>query len=319
MKFFSQVFPSDYCFLNEAAFWVAFGRLPEFELVEDGVDFRRSKELILQGEVDDRCIFIEEYFKSAGMDIEYESYSKWLLGDPGYNSLDEFDEMRHKFSLMFGDAMEGIDQFNDESRSRVEKIENWETPLHFLLDKSRISLLPYLMDGRIACEGWVELWSEDGEQVVGGDFQPIPATAWRPFNMNWEENSLQARDCEYKAIQAKTADLLHYFPSPPTVSKEASGVLFGNLFIADVATDSTDQPLRKKGRPSKTYDVGTVLQNVFMAKLKSGSLGDQKEAIVQEAIEWAKKMMGQDIARSTAQRHLLPVLELLPKSGARKS
>ena len=315
MKIYTLTQPAEFCYLEEAAQWIAFGRLPEPEFFAPGVESRRSQEVLDDGEANYISTFFEDEFRAAGVSLDYELYLEWSEVSPGFSGLKNFDEMAARLREALGEEVDGYDS---AARLKVKQIEDWEEPLKLMLDKARLKLIPLLMEGTLQGEGWVEYDPSPAEQETDAvrKFELIPASAWRPFNVDWPACTLQARDRSYNLIQLKTADLLKIFPIPPGNKTDVSASLYGDLIIINDAI-ADDKSLSRRGRPLKTgFAVGEVLASVFMDRLKKGELRGPKEAIVQEGIDWVHKTMGQRISRSTSQRYLAAVLELVPKSDA---
>lgn len=337
----------DTCYVQEVAYWVAFGRVPEFMPYEDRGDVRLDLEAMLSGDgngldwYDDGFASVE--FSSNGIDIDYERYIHGRIPD-----IDEYRRIREDLISRLekmdwnrvrraipeagskGEEIEDLEEFKASHQKDLEEAE-WARRMERLLkptvNRAQAAVFQALASGELKSFGYVEtdvlkaFLSDDDDRSPWPDYdkcllrQEIPAHVWTLDDFDWRQSTLQTPDVTYTHVQVKTEDMLRSFPTPHCQSSPLTCEAFGGVVIAK-DEDAPRASINKPGRPPRTYSVKAAIQNWFKAvvKEKPDYATGASETIIQDAIIFAQTYLGQEVPRSTIQHYLAPVLPSLPKT-----
>lgn len=117
-------------------------------------------------------------------------------------------------------------------------------------------------------------------------------------------------DLGWIGVQVDLCDLLALFPRSHLEAQVISGIVSGVALIVDDESGKS-ATLGKAPRGRRRKGGGAVeqaVQDEFAERLASGQLPEKAEGVWQEVMDWAKKALGEEISRSTAQRYLAPIL-----------
>lgn len=114
-------------------------------------------------------------------------------------------------------------------------------------------------------------------------------------------------------VQVETQKAFEIFPKPQLPYNDVQLRQVGS-FLRASRHSALPQSRTRRGRPKlQTAELDQVIRNEFRRRLKAGLLSEKREAIIQEAMDWAQTVLTKDISRSTAQRILKPIFDICPK------
>lgn len=103
MRLYIEAEVPDICYVTEAAYWVALGRVPAFHMEErkrgvseyEMVDFRLGEEAEWDGTLGDITdYFLESEFRAFGIEIDYERYFDGIYGTSGFTTEEYMDRLK---------------------------------------------------------------------------------------------------------------------------------------------------------------------------------------------------------------------------------
>lgn len=325
LRAYVAIEPAEVCYPFEAVAWVAFGKMPQAHLDDGGWETRGDAKAIANGYSPSG----EDLFSNDEMsnffenEVEAGRYFAARYIDPAVKSVDEYFN---------GDAV-----FHQRARGYVKQgprlesgfieakfVEVAEARISLARERARLKVHLALLDGRLSATGlripgeWhtvstTEWTDEFWDDLVGIERSNIPAEEWASASDAWHCNPEDVRTSKYLYPLVAVADLLQVFEAPDVGEVEISGFRIGaTLFIDDSEKNEKGPSKLPRGRQRKGDGaIAVAVKNEFARRLRDGSLPGKKEAIVQEVIGWVESVFDQEISRTTAQRYLAPVLELL--------
>lgn len=332
MMLFKRHYMPPTCYVQEAAYWVAFGRCPEFIPYEDHGDARDNPEAIMGMEGDPEHYdwgYTKLEMDIAEVDVDFDRYSAAKDGLSESNLLESMERLKNttiRDTYQWTDeqvrkVQEGINQRLRECADEIvearyaEEIDALMVPI---VDRARAAVFQELASGKIKAKGWVDLVSYDLESndiIYGrpidelGEFRLIQPSDWSLRGFDWQKSTLSARGNVYTLVQIDTDEMMDAFPEPFTGHVAMQAKIFAGCGLisdedAHVRTDfSPRRPSR--GRPPKLGGVvREAIQNYFRDRVLKGGASDKREAIVQEAMDFAKLVFNETISRPTAQNYL---------------
>lgn len=328
MEFYAKVIVPPTCYIHEATYWIAFGRVPEFIFDERGYDYRADVEPHLDHlepvvelsyydlveEVGalvpgtNRQSFAEKLDECSAMTAEE------IEAEASFNK-EQYEELCRKHpAIDWPGAEDVLDDLRKQKLAAAEKIVAVTDVLDHMLESARASLFASLIKGELRCEGvkpWLDRSGGEDNEVIRGEMQSIPTTAWKLSRIDWERAELGDPQREYGWIGAQVswAELIALFPGAHLAATEVKGQKAGMSVIFDA--DSVPTPTlipRRRGRPSKGDGwIEKAVVGHFKALHGRGQLAGKVEATVQEAIDWTFETFGETVGRSTMQKWLKPV------------
>lgn len=301
------------CYVLEAAYWLAFGRVPFFITGDGTQDARMGVDARYGGELYsfDSGFSQDEFFHVGAEPFDYERYrdASYAYADPEHVA--KMRKVIESAALWDGQTESELETWK---AAKIKDLENtaedarWaanlESVFHPLLDQTMAQVFLALSRGELPAYGWVGPSSDNDD--VSNAFRLIPANQWSSRSFKWDDSELSHPGGEYRCVQVMTEDLLKVFPTPIGVPQQLVFDVYPGVAIAR-NLDGTEQglSLRGRGRPPKAIgNIKTAVQNYFGNKLKkSNSLG-KKEALIEEVIEFVKVTFKEEISRSTAQNYL---------------
>ncbi len=313
----------DTCYIQEAAYWLAFGRVPDYFLDDDGADQRQGEDARYSGEiVEFDWGYSEAEFRAAGVSVDYERYSR-VFQEHVYESADDIKTWERRLSDFreredSSDGIQFVERQVEEARAGVAAWD-WRRSIDDLIaafiDNARAKIFQALFAGELTAIGWREYENNHAadEMEDQGEFITIDKSRWSLRHFDWEKSELVAGKDRFRAVQVSTDDLLSRFPAPLCEPLIATVRIYPGVAIIndDAEGDATEHALpRPRGRPAKGGGaVQTVVQNFFGEKIKQGAVPQKREALIQDVIDFVKAAFKEDITRSTAQRYLQPLLQ----------
>ncbi len=334
MQFFRPVeLPAD-CYLQEAALWVALGRLPEREESENGEEWRRN-----QGAEDVGTIelynwlypgFLESEFRSHGVDIDYERYARAKNKSHRFTGGQWRERARERYdrAVAMGASPRALESHlrwlnkADEEACDADWAFEMERVFEPAMDLARAKVFEAVATGDLRSWGFlkegIEETQEDGYTFREHLFRrvEIPKERWTLRRFEWMTSQLAYGDDTYYGVNIRCSDLISKFPKPNVEPKDVAGRYYPELLVVD---DVEYEPVRssRRGRPRKQVSLERVIRTEFNRRLQDGVLPEKLEAVYADADEFAQTI-GAELSRTTAQRALKPILDRLPKKNARK-
>lgn len=318
MRAYVAIDPADVCYPFEAAAWVAFGKIPEANFDEHGVETRGRVDPIAEGfspegddlfTADQLAIFFDREEEAA-------RYIKAKYHDPAVSSVEEYftdysTEFR-KWGYFYGPR---------EESGYIEAlfVETAEARIHFARERARLKVLLALMEGKVKARGirisdewrgvdpsqWTEaFWDELN------DLEPeeIPPSEWENSEIIWSEDPSAVIMRSYLYPTLSVSDVLRHFEHPDVEERAVEAVRIGATVIIGFGGEGLATVKSSRGRqPKGAGMIKTAVTNEFLRRSQDGCLADKNEAVCQEAIEWVLATFGETISRTTAQRYLAPM------------
>lgn len=322
MRFFHEIQPPPTCFIVEAVYWVAVGRLPSWVYIDSEQEYDARDDMAyapLRALEHTRLDFTWNEVRSCGFDVDQDRYVEASMlsaagHDPGTIRARWANPPPHADKEILGIVA---------SWERVAKDLEWlneiERQMEAATDPAWSAIFLHLSSGRLKARGWLEFseaQQRERESVAigplwpAGTFVDVPAKAWthRGFNMLDSVLITRGDDAEvFQAVQVHTHDLLKLFPTPSLTSAQSLAVdVFPSVALSlDDSAEPTSSPLtpstRRPGRPEKGGGVAKdVVLNMYGEQFRSAASG-AKEALYAEVIDFVKKAFKVTISRSTAQ------------------
>jgi hypothetical protein len=336
MLLYKPVDMPETCYVQEAAYWLAFGRVPEWFYYEDYArDGRTSVESILDkgpGTEPFDQGFSEMEFKFAGISVDWPRYveARAISDEPADQYL-EWHETQYgnpqPADFLTPDEKAGVVQefakFLEEARRNAKELkwaEEMEEGLVPIVDRARAAVFQALSSGELKAFGWVDAKpeNEEGRDNIPaeeyGEFVEIPARVWT-LRFDWRESKLVTPERTYQVVQVNTADMLKVFPDPTCEPVHFECLAYPGVAMLNDAGEGTPQVSRPRGRPAKAGGhIRSAVQNWFRHQIARGIAPKKKEALVAEAIGFVDTVFKEKISRSAAQAYLEPLMrDVLPE------
>jgi hypothetical protein len=311
-----------YCFLSEAIEWIAFGRVPLANWIEERrngnhVDYRFDwrempdnfdhnfyyqwfeREEFVSLNVPVR----EEYFEAAEKCSEVDVHrlakqiSEYEAEPPKFVK----DDQGQLFDLWKSLADDNRIQLNELGplQTLVDEVEK-EFAVFEELAWAR--LFPLVHSGAITLEGldfgrWEKL-SGDGEDEKAGEFSQISNAAFR-IGHDWSADKVNIGDVDYIAVRINTDDILKHGASLLNEGKPISARSFGQFHLVN---DVHAVPPSRRGRRSSVD--WSAMKDELERMASSGGLPDSKEACIYHLIAFGEKRWRKTVSRTAVQRQL---------------
>lgn len=302
------------CYVQEGAYWLALGRVPQIYYRDEDVDARLDEESRWAGDVPEYDPgFSEAEFRWIGHPIDYKRYAvaPYILESEHFQRiLKEAIPVRDEDPEEVEAWKRGMSEKYQEEKIEAAWRADQDRVFDSCVDDARVEIYRALSKGELRATGWLVF--PDGERTEEGPpgrFIDIEPHRWSLRNFDWEESTLRSGTDEFLAVQVKTDDLLARFPKPDIEPLTFTVLAYPHgLVISDELPASAGRVPRPPGRSAKAGGViRSVVQNYFGHRLKKGE--DIKgEALIQEVIDFvAVAFPGEKISRSTVQDYLRAV------------
>jgi hypothetical protein len=274
------------------------------------VDLRRSKDMAYEDPPDTFGIpFSLAEFSQLGLNVDYQEYErKWLNSDHRTSEevLKERDVL--KASLIENPTNSNREIFEetisgaDERAAAADFVVELESQFQFAIDRAFAQVFEALASGKLASEGW-SFATEDDENCQP-NLEPIKSELWTLKKFVLGSDFLATRSGNFHAVQVKLEDAIAGFPAPNVQGRTKTCLVVGDSVIFE-GEEAVTPPRKSVGRPQRgNFSAMDVIQRVFSEKRRKNELPEKKEAVIQEAIEFARDILGEEIGRSTIQGYL---------------
>jgi hypothetical protein len=300
--------PAEHCYLREALYWRAFGRLPqqawsdyETEEWRFSSDIRESVDApIPEGEEleDEECAY-------AGLPIDPRMAA--LLEDDFIAEPEFYERMLKEYDQPGGLAPEALDELRtnlEKAYRRRNEFEAWLPKLEDYLDEFRNEVILDLRRGRLTASGTPLPVSskKDAEEIcrssedlfVDTPVVEIAPPHWVSDRVDWDANAIFGRDQSYIWVFLRFKEVLDRYP--PSILVDPTKTLAIGRSVAIVGAPPADRrPSGKRGRPPLPWDQF----HVEVARLyASGNMPEKKEAAIAHFQEWFRKDLNKEVSRS---------------------
>ncbi|MGO6921250.1 hypothetical protein ACCS39_27345 [Rhizobium ruizarguesonis] len=321
MRLFRKIELPNSCYITEAAYWLALGRVPEESIHEEGHPSRLTDGIGLQFDFDADG-FRKSEFDMLGIQIDFERYLSSRLTVGGRNAafyLEGPIPTRHAITEFWSRYGEVTDEYVDMMEEKDRKFRdeaNWilelESSFSPIVDRARAIIVEALSDGRLEAGGFVEVTDEYRNRVdYDGSitsFESIQNNYWAYRYVDWDESSLRLPSATFTNVQVLTSDLLAQFPLPLMQPQSMKGGIVGETFIPDEISNSTPSSVRRisdvqrgRGRPpALEKEQSAMIENHLQYLLTQGKLPKQ-DAIIAELQELLMANFGRTPKRTVLQ------------------
>ncbi|MNI00092.1 hypothetical protein D3C73_528790 [compost metagenome] len=290
------------CYITEAAYWLALGRVPEESIHEEGHPKRLTDGIGLQFDFDVDG-FRKSEFDLLGIEVDFERYLSSRLTVGGRNAAYYLEgtvpsrQATREFWSRHGEVTEErinkMEEIDRKFREEAHWIFGLESKFAPIIDKARAIILGALSDGCLEAGGFVAV---DDEYRARPDYdgsitslESIQKDYWAYRYVDWDESALQLPGATFTNVQVLTSDLFAQFPRPLTQPQSIKGGIVGETFITDEISNTGPPAVsrvsdikRGRGRPSALKkEQSALIESHLQHLLTQGKLPKQ-EAIIAE-------------------------------------
>lgn len=320
----------DTCYVQEAVYWIVFGRVPEF-FIDDGGDARSSDNAFETGETLD--YYDSGYqpleFHLAGVpDVDGERYvqapTELTIFAPGSartvsatEYLTHWNELLSKSGVaseaparddVLRETMDAL--YYERANERVADYEwrkNLESAIAPEVEKGRSIIFQALITGELPAFGMREI-----DQESPFERYEISARQWK-MTFDWAESELVIDDQVIKSVQISTDDLLKLYPKPlcKPILTTTVDIYPGVAILSDDDEEISLPESKRRGRGRGKLAGGFVeiaVRNWAKEQIRTNGKPAKNDAFVQAAIEFSTKILGHEVKRTTVQGWLKDLL-----------
>ncbi|WP_323715661.1 hypothetical protein [Paracoccus aminovorans] len=318
MRAFKEVDIAEVCAPFEIAEWLYLGRVPEWLPDDYGIESRNSIREIANGSVLSSDYYSSRELEAYGIDVDIGLYWDARADLSATKELRQvFDIERHEWLAFQGP----FPPYHFEQAALVERVEEAIRPHK---ERAEMRTLLALMEGSLVAHGFrvPSGWDvQDGSPVdvrndgsdSWGDFydraviEPIPSSAWRNVPEVWDYGKFEIHPPSFFGCWVSTEDVFRVFPVPQISPSPLHLAMYAHAGIEADGPSALPSPAPLNRRGPRQKGDGLLQKAVvfeFQRRLAAGELPSKKEAVIADCIAWVKAALGEDISRSTAQRHL---------------
>lgn len=314
-QFFQPVEAASECFLIEALYWRAFGRIPPTSIDAHGEDWRSNEtreSLSAELPYEDYVDVGEARF--AGIDPDPRGPE--LENGVGYLEPASIKRLKLIFETQ-GAEPEVLERIGKDLIAHEEycsKLEAWKAQLEAYLEEFKAELFLALRRSKIQAFGCLvnaENYENEHEldDLVSSQSVPIDPKVWNANGINWEASSLKRDEHEYVWIKLATSKLMELFP-PELVLESHESKHLGLVYVAHQGLSSQFSKSRRGRKPYNWEPFYVEVSRLYLAR----EMPQKKEAAIQYFIDWFKSEYGKRVGRSTIGEKLTPFFRSLPPS-----
>lgn len=337
-RLFKEVELPSTCYVQEAVYWLAFGRVPEFHFQDDLNDQRMGEYACQTGSrVEFDPGFTEAEFRSVGVEVDYPRYVEARQFVQEQDSEQYIANLDARFARFQPEAGQDIAEFERWKRDHLDRLirdvgeGQWAREMDDVLaepvNRARLRIFEALMTGDIKALGWVANPLASDEDEDQGAFQEVPSAAWT-FQFDWADSKLSKAGKTYRAVQVHTENMLSIFPNPDCASGIVSLRAYPGVAIIHNSLAATDEKPQikagnQRGRPGYKVSLGDVVRAWYRTTYKDqGRMPPKAKSLLTEAAAWVADTFNQKIPRSTMHSWLKSEARLpdeMPEKDARNS
>lgn len=311
------------CFLAEALYWRAFGRIPvEIYGVNgpwrDDIEIHEGLETSMpEGEElsDDECHYAGltldprmQAILTGRPDLPIEFYHQLIEDSPNSDRKQRAELKKKREELV-------------EAERYHAEVAQWMPQFEDYIDQFKAEICVDLRRGKLRAVGRKlpcpsadasidqldkkDLWLDSLE--VG----PVPETAWLTRDVNWIDSTIFGNHASYIWIEVSVSELLELYPpdrllKPEQVFPVGSSVAVSGILAAAKTLNT------RRGRPSLPWDDF----HVEVARLyREAQMPEKKEAAIAMLQEWFEKATGKVVSRSSIGAKLKPYFDQLGRKS----
>lgn len=321
MRAFKEVDVAEACAPFEIAEWLYLGRVPERMPNEYGAEIRTNIR-----EITEETVLLSDYYssrelKAYGVDVDIGLYWDACADLSGWKEIKQVFDLEHRDLLAFQgpppprhfDQLALVNLVDEAMRPHKER--------------AQIKTLLALMEGRLVASGFKipsgwqmddgmpvdvrddgsDSWSDLFDRAV---IEPIPSTFWQNVPEVWDYGNLEVHPPSFLGCWVPTEDVFRIFPEPDFSSSPLRLAMYADAGIEVDGSSALPMHVPPNRRGPRQKGDGVIQKAVvyeFRRRLATGELPSKKEAAIADCIAWVKTALGEDISRSTAQRHLAQI------------
>ena len=296
------------CYLREALLWSALNRIPFSFVTENNIESREDYDYVdddMQPYIPDEGIVSVEECEQSGL----EPNPYWEEIDSGKTHVDPAILRKALQSEKDESRRQELQKQLSESEDFRKRQAEWDANFKEFIDVHRNKLFLAFSEGRVGAVGkklphpTLE-WSSDDvdeEWLKATPWEPIPATFWISYQIDWDSSRAMGRGGAYSFIMTPTADLMRVFPLPEGQVADDVIRIGNNLVIKSVAGTAVE--VQRKGRPAQNWDEF----HLEMAKrVERGALPQKQDSFIAEMQAWCEGRWGRRMGRSTLLEKIKP-------------
>lgn len=320
----------EFCFVSEAIEWIALGRVPQAQWVEERRTDNQIEYRFYWREMPDNFQppfvypwFEQEEFEALGINVDkkYFAAAEKCFAEYVSDLPDRILEYEAK-EPAFVERDDGSSfDFWKSQAEEYRKLLVELGPLQAFVDRIEAQfcrhyeiawakLFPLLARGEIECTGlnlrrW-EKFADHGEYEKAARFELLPASCFS-LGFDWRQNKINAGKKEFGALRVRTSDILKHRSYLLQQGKPATLEQFGSFFM----TKSVGKPSIKKRR-GRPHEVNwNELKKYLSHLVQESRVPATKESCLYELIAYAEKTYGKSPSRNSVQRNLSDELNMV--------
>lgn len=308
------------CFLKEAMYWRAFGRVPIEQYTSDG-PYRDDPEVYEEIAApipyetylsEEECTYAglppDPHTKALeeGMPLDAPTYQRLLEMFRAQDPVDEETIRELEQSLALAIALDGETKVWDVRYETY--VDEFATEICLDLRRGHIHAYGRKLPKPGRDESIEELESKDLWLDSLG-IVPVPAQAWISQNVNWNDGAIFGPNESYIWIYLDTAEVLERYP-PEILIKPDSAFPIGSSVAIAGYQPARQERTSKRGRPALPWDDFHVeVAHLYATR----SMPTKKEAAIALFQEWFLKNKRKEVSRSSIGAKLKPYFDKIGK------
>jgi hypothetical protein len=310
------------CFLQEALYWVAFGRLPiEINNRGDLIEGYKTNVPNDNGEL------TEEECDRAGLPHDPRLKYDWANDVMLTDKIEEIVASRELVEAEPGeDESVRKEEIRREAQNLLEEMTQWRPKFERAIALAASEVYAAFGRGRLTSKGIrlpdpdiavsLKLLGEENKKIGELDDVAIPKDFWSLPNIYWEISAARNDTEHYCQIHCSTDELISVFPiEAVTTGESVDGLIrHGSFYVLSPNSGAAATPVRRsqaRGRAAgrhRKYRWDDL--HVDMAALVRAGLPHKKEAAVEQVRDLYRRKYGEPVpANRTLHEFLKPYYE----------
>lgn len=311
------------CFLSEALYWRAFGRVP-VEIYgeygpwrEEAGSFDDDKAPLPYGEElsEDECGY-------AGLIPDPRMQA--ILSDRPDSPIEHYEQMLGMIEKFDPPELDTLNKYREElseAKRYHTEVADWMPLLEEYLDQFKAEICLDLRRGSLKAKGRklpnpsvdisADLLVKNGAWFDSLEIETIPDAAWLTHDVNWEASSVIGKAASYIWLLIDVPELLGRYPPDQLLKPERVFPIGGSYAVSGFAAGAKISD-SKRGRPPLPWDSF----HVEVARLyASGQMPDKKEAAIATMQDWFVRNAGKAASRSAIGAKLKPYFDAIGRKS----
>jgi hypothetical protein len=296
----------DYCFLQEALYWVAFGRLPIADSArDDDIEGYKINVPNPNGEL------TEKECERAGLPHDPRLNYHWAFDVMLSDEIEEIVASRELVAPEPGeDESVRKEQVRREAEGLLREMTEWKPKFERVIELAASEVYAVLRKGRLTSEGRrlpdpdvavsLKLIADQNKKLGELEIVVIPKDFWSLRNIYWEISAARNDTEHYCHIHCRTDQVMALFPlNAVTAGESVDGLVRrGSFYVLSpnsgaAATPARQSQARSRGGRHPKYRWDAL--HVEMAGLVRKGLPSKKEAVVEHLREFYREKIGEPV------------------------